>query len=50
MYRLAGSGLVPTPCPHFAHTFTRTCVVQGGRDGFQVVVKQVGVDVKRHRR
>ena len=26
-------------CPHFAHTFTQTRIVQSGRDGFQVVVE-----------
>jgi len=42
-------GRPPTPCPHFAHTFGRAGLVQGGRDGLQIVVKQVGVHVQRHR-
>jgi hypothetical protein len=32
--------LVRTPCPHFAHTCLSAGVVQGGRDGLQIVVEQ----------
>ena len=43
-------GRLPTPCPHFAHTFASAGFVQGDRNRLQVVIEQVRVDVERHRR
>ncbi len=36
-------------CPHFAHTCARQVLIEADRDGVQIVVEQVGVDVERHR-